>query len=283
MITPQELVLELGLRRCGHTWVGTCPACGYQDAFNITEKDGTSLYYCHSCQDSNAIWAELKRTSAASNGNRPTLAATMRKDTPKKSSDAWVHLWERSTQSKGTLVEVYLRSRGLNKSVCPDIRFLSSCFHKDSNQYFPVMLSGVRAVNGQLMAVHRTYLRPDGEGKAPVIKPKMSLGAIKGGAIRLGEAGTVLGVSEGIETGLAFQQETGVPVWAAIACGIMPDLILPALPLAKEVVIAADPDPVGMKFAKQAAKKWTAQGRIVRIAIPPCPGQDFADLLKIKE
>ena len=284
MITSQELAQKLGLRRTGRVWMGCCPSCGYPDTFNISEKDGRPLFYCHSCQDSPAIMAELKRIGLwGGQGRKSESPLTLIKTVQPLNThfNAWLPLWQKSVQSKGTLVEEYLRFRGIRDISCPDIRFLPSCLHKGTNQYFPVMLSAVRTLNGELVAVHRTYLRHDGAGKAPVDKPKMSLGPIKGGAIRLGKAGQTLAVSEGIETGLAFQQETQLPVWAAIACGIMPDMALPALPLAREIVIAADPDPVGIKFAKQAAKNWTAQGRIVRIAVPPNPDQDFADLLHI--
>jgi hypothetical protein len=48
------------------------------------------------------------------------------------------------------------------------------------------------------LAIHRTFLVPDGRGKAPVSPAKMMLGPCRGGAVRLGEAGEVLMVGEGI-------------------------------------------------------------------------------------
>ena len=58
-------------------------------------------------------------------------------------------------------------------------------------------------------------------------------------------------------------------------------LILPPLPLAATVVILADHDAngAGEHAARAAAARWLAEGRRVRIALPPEPGTDFADLL----
>ncbi|MDD3182398.1 MAG: toprim domain-containing protein, partial [Alphaproteobacteria bacterium] len=92
-------------------------------------------------------------------------------------------------------------------------------------------------------------------------------------------AAPVMAVSEGLETGLSVQLSTGLPTWAALSAGGILNLILPPLPLASEVVIAADADPVGMKSAQDAALLWREQGRCVRIALPPT-GLDFNDVLR---
>jgi hypothetical protein len=54
-------------------------------------------------------------------------------------------------------------------------------------------------------------------------------------------------------------------------------LVLP--PEVRAVVIAADPDPPGEAVACQAAMRWQAEGRTVRIARPD-RGGDFNDLLR---
>jgi phage/plasmid primase-like uncharacterized protein len=141
------------------------------------------------------------------------------------------------------------------------------------------MLAAVTDIAGTVLAVHRTYLAKDGKGKAPVAPTKMTLGAVGGLAVHLAPAGERLAVSEGIETGLSVQFATGIPTWAAISAGGMRTLILPPLPLAREIVIAADNDAVGMKSAQDAAARWQREGRSVRIASPP-EGKDFNDVLR---
>jgi putative DNA primase/helicase len=52
-------------------------------------------------------------------------------------------------------------------------------------------------------------------------------------------------------------------------------------PAATHVLICADHDVsrVGERAARDAAARWLAEGRRVRIAMPPQPGSDFNDLL----
>jgi putative DNA primase/helicase len=84
-------------------------------------------------------------------------------------------------------------------------------------------------------------------------------------------------IGEGIESSAAAGLLIGLPAWAAISAGNLGSgLVLPAE--VRAVVIAADPDPPGEAAAQAAAKRWTSEGRQVRIARPNGTG-DFADLL----
>ena len=46
-----------------------------------------------------------------------------------------------------------------------------------------------------------------------------------------------------------------------------------------EVIIVADHDDPGIAAANKTARRWTAEGRMVRIAKPPIEGWDFNDML----
>jgi phage/plasmid primase-like uncharacterized protein len=134
----------------------------------------------------------------------------------------------------------------------------------------------------KLVAIHRTFLIPGGSGKAPVQPAKKSLGPVAGGAVRLAAAGPVLAITEGIETGLSVMQATGIPTWAALSASGLEALILPPLPIAAEVVIFADNDVNGrgQKAAETLARRASAEGRRVRIELPPTPGTDFNDFFR---
>jgi phage/plasmid primase-like uncharacterized protein len=129
-----------------------------------------------------------------------------------------------------------------------------------------------------VVAVHRTFLVADGRKKAPVSQNKMMLGPCTGGAVRLAAAGKVLILAEGIETALSVQAATGLPAWAALSAGGIEGVLLPDIPLASEIILAADHDDAGLRATNTAAEKWTRQGRAVRIAVPPEPGTDFNDM-----
>ena len=74
----------------------------------------------------------------------------------------------------------------------------------------------MRDVAGEQIAIHRTYLAPDGPGKADVPKSRMMLGSVMGGAVRLGNIGEhgVVGLGEGIETALSVI--AGLPCTAGL-------------------------------------------------------------------
>ena len=137
-----------------------------------------------------------------------------------------------------------------------------------------------RWTGSEPVAIHRTFLRPDGDGKANVEPAKMMLGPVRCGAVWLAPVAEILVVAEGIETALSVQQATGLPCWATLSASNIPVLQLPPLPLASEIVIAADPDAAGLRAAGAAADRWCAEGRRVRIATPPGDG-DFNDALTV--
>ncbi len=130
---------------------------------------------------------------------------------------------------------------------------------------------------GDVCAVHRTFLGPPGH-KAAVEPAKATLGSFAGGAIRLHPACAEMVVGEGVETTASAAAMLGLPGWAAVACGnLAANMRLPEL--VRTVTIAADHDPPGQRAAAKAARRWRAEGRVVRIATPDRPGQDFNDLL----
>jgi putative DNA primase/helicase len=149
----------------------------------------------------------------------------------------------------------------------------------------PALLAAISGQNGQLVALHRTFLQQDGRGKADIELPRASLGPVAGGAIRLDPVGPELVVGEGIESSAAAGRLLGLPAWAAVSCGnLARSLVLP--PSVRSVVVAADHDTgdgmgrqPGQAAARQAATRWQHEGRTVRTALPDRPGSDFADLL----
>jgi DNA primase len=135
-------------------------------------------------------------------------------------------------------------------------------------------------LSGNVLGVQRTFLTADGSAKAALAggKNKLSLGRVKGGAIRLAPAASELIVTEGLEDGLSLQEETGLPVWVAAGASMLPGLLLPSI--VRRVVIAADCDPAGEAAANKAADTFSKEGRSVRIIRPAAPHKDFNDELR---
>lgn len=257
----------------GRAALRDCPNCGYKQSLRATVKDGRGLFYCHAGCSRTDLLAALRGKTEPFRAFPPSTP----KDTTRV-RDYALKLWQERQSGCDGLVPVYLASRGLIGSVPASLGFLPDHCHRPTGTRWPCMIAAVTNCSGHIQAIHRTYLARDGKGKAPVESAKMTLGTVGGFAVHLSPAGARMAISEGIETGLSVQFATGIPTWAAISAGGMRQLILPPLPLASEVIIAADADTVGVKSARDATTRWQREGRIVRIALPPS-GQDFNDVL----
>ena len=190
-------------------------------------------------------------------------------------------LWAAGQDVRGSAAERYLRSRGIELPLPPCVRWVPAYRHP-SGRVLPAMLARIDNVDGELIGIHRTYLRRDGSGKSDVEPAKAMLGRAAGGAVRLATAAETLMVGEGIENSLAAMQATGMSAWAGLSAGGIEALVLP--PIVRRVIIAADHDCNGRgeKAARIAADRWLAEGRLVRIAMPPVVGTDFDDLLLMR-
>lgn len=139
--------------------------------------------------------------------------------------EAWkrkfaVEMWKKSRPAKGTLVETYLRARGIHGPILDaalrQLRFRRSAYHSGSRSKpvkFPAMVGLVRTPAGPTGGVHVTYLAPDGGGKAPIAPAKRMWGpqaALVGevwvpGCVWLSNPAAEGGLveAEGIETALS--------------------------------------------------------------------------------
>lgn len=122
------------------------------------------------------------------------------------------------------------------------------------------------SADDKLVGIQRTYLAPDGQGKASVPKPKLSLGRVSGCAIRLAPCAASLIVCEGLEDGLTLQQELGRAVWVAAGSSMLPNMIFPAG--VREVAIGGDADDAGRNAAKKAREIFAHRGIRTRTFFP---------------
>ena len=197
-------------------------------------------------------------------------------------------LYRRSIPAPGTIVEVYLRSRGIILPIPPVLRFLRHCPHrrdpKYDRDYYPAMLVPVVDVDGHQIGLHKTFLTPDGSGKWPFPdKPfqRETCGPIGGGAVRLApyDQRRALVIGEGIESTASAMQLFDLPGWAALSAPGIKSLQLPER--VRDLMVAVDNDEngTGQEAALFANEKWTGEGRSVRLLVPPNVGEDFNDLL----
>lgn len=190
-------------------------------------------------------------------------------------------LYRSSEAVSGTIVETYLRSRAITR-LPPVLRFIRFCPHRNGHSD-PAMIAPVTDLDNALIGVSATFLRPDGSGKVdlPPNEQRQFIGAVKGGAVRLGTLGQPLLVGEGIESVLSAMQLHDHPNgWAALSANGLRTLDLP--PETQNIVIAIDNDDAGIDATLAAYRRWTDEGRSVRILEPPDGDNDFNDTLRKK-
>jgi hypothetical protein len=119
---------------------------------------------------------------------------------------------------------------------------------------FPALLAAIRASDGALIGVHRTYLDPDspsklsppGDGRRNAAKK--ILGRAAGGLIRLSPVEPILAIGEGIETSMSWyllaRGELDVGVAAGISLGNISGSAFRSMPkrATSSRVYAYDPD-----------------------------------------
>lgn len=276
----------LRLRRSGSVHVGACPACGYPRAFTMQDRDGRALVHCHAGCDQADVLAALRKAGLWGRESfrrewpiaaRSVPAGVGSRGKAPVDASVILSLWQRCRDARGTVVETYLRSRCIHVQIPEDIRLHPRLRHLPTGTVWPAMVAAVRDADGTIIALHRTYLRPDGMGKAILSPPKMTLGPVGGCSVHLAPAGPHMILAEGIESAMSAMGGAGLPAWAALSAGGVRKLILPPLPSASTVTIAADLDPVGISAARDAAQRWVTEGRTVRIATPPAPYTDWND------
>ena len=161
------------------------------------------------------------------------------------------------------------------------LRFHPKCWHRDEGQPRslprPALIAAVTDEAGALQGVHRTWLAPDGQGKAAVETQRRAMGHLLGNAVRLTPHDDSLVVGEGIETMLSLVEAVpGLPVWAALSSGHLGAVLLPEG--VQRLYIAIDRDPAGQRAAERLSAKATEVGISVRV-LEPLLG-DFNDDLR---
>lgn len=189
-------------------------------------------------------------------------------------------LWIKARPARGTLVETYLKARGIRGQAPDALRFMPSLRHHSGSSW-PAMLGAITDAQGAVLAVQRTWLARDGSAKAPVDPAKMTLGPMEDGAVRFGSPLASIGLAEGIETALSAKQIYSLPVWAVLGCNRFETVAIPAE--VESVVIFADRGDAGWTSANAAAYRFESAGRHVEIILPPTRDtKDFNDELRAR-
>ena len=270
------------LRRAGNEWKACCPFHADRSP-SFTVYDGGRRFRCFGCGAAGDVLDFVQRVhrvglreavAMLDGGALPiaTIAAGGAAEPNDDRTGEALAIWDSAENAAGTLAEGYLRSRRLELPLPPTIRFTRLPYGK-SGPLHPALVALVTDEGDRPIGIQRTYLNAAGTGKAAVAKPKLSLGRMSGGSIRLAPASATVVICEGLEDGLSVQQALGIPTWATAGTGGLTALELP--PRVRHVVIAADNDDAGDNAAHAAAARFASEQRSSRIIRPLEPFKDF--------
>lgn len=283
---PSIAATVMKLKRVGGEYIGCCPFHDDRRP-SLTVYDQGRKFKCFGCGAQGDVIDFVQRLhnvgtreAAEMLGARalPRVTIAMPAAQPREDRrEEVIAIARASVPATDTLGEVYLRSRGLVLPIPETVRYAELPYGRTGPPH-PTLVTLITSTAGALVAIQRTYLNSAGTGKASVSKPKLSLGSVRGGAIRLAPCADQLIIAEGLEDALTLQQELGRPAWVSVGTSNLVSMELPAS--VTSVTIGADADAAGEQAARSAAERFASQGRQVRIIRPRAPFKDFNEQLQ---
>ena len=191
-------------------------------------------------------------------------------------------LFAMSRSIAGTVVETYLRNRGITAlHGTANLRFHPRCYYRPDHdaptQTWPAMIAAVTDFGGEITGAHRTWLDPSGEDKAPIDTPRRAMGHLLGNAVRFDMAQDVMAAGEGIETVLSLRcVMPKMPMVAALSAAHLAAILFPVT--LRRLYIVRDNDAAGAGAASRLIDRAKALG-IEAITLSPTL-EDFNDDLR---
>ena len=207
---------------------------------------------------------------------------------PAGSPESARRLFAMSQPITGTIVEAYLRRRGITAlHGTGSLRFHPRCYYRPDEhsptETWPAMIASVTNLAGHQTGAHRTWLDPGGFseatlGKAQIDTPRRAMGDLLGHAVRFGVAGEVMAAGEGIETMLSLRCVLPtMPMAAALSAAHLSAILFPDT--LRRLYIARDDDPAG-DGAMATLIDRAQEARIEAIVLSPRLG-DFNEDLRL--
>lgn len=313
MTTAADVAKILDAKKSGYGYLAKCPAhpdnhpsLWFSDTVCSENPEGKLRFTCFVGCHYSAVRAALDidrrgKTSTPeirhikTGTNKPDAFGEMvRRNKSKKAQEKLLKVWDNAKpivpNSIGWNYLVLFRKVLRPDEPVPAImrETVLKYYDQDGNYVndFAAIVTRLDHLDGTLATIHRTYLRPDGMGKAPVVPAKKLMSApngTNGAAIHLYEpqvfeGNVVLGIAEGIETALAARILSGCPVWAAWSSSGLAKVNLPNN--ITHLIIFQDNDKAGRKAASDLKRRLLQERPEIKTLIKaPVHSNDWADVL----
>lgn len=195
---------------------------------------------------------------------------------------------------KGSPVEKYLNDRGIFELPEMSIKYSQAEYDHTEKRSFNCMYAVATNENMDIAYTHKTYLENGAKASINTSKKMETVNKFNmpcstcnhehaaNVAIRMFPHDEILGVSEGIESGLSAHQLFKIPTWALLNTSIMKAFRAPKG--VKKLIIFADNDKngAGLSAAFECGHKNLLANNdveLVMIRAPEVKGKDFNDML----
>jgi hypothetical protein len=279
------------LKRSGRQLKGICPLHDENEPSFFVD-DGKGVFFCFGCGvggDAIALQARLHgqtfREACLELAGAPAPAAS--RPTPARTrpglraGPSGLQLaraeWRGAGDVEGTPAEAYLVSRVIGHDVPPSIRFgRVPRFWRDDGRAgprLPAMVAAAQDVRGTVVGILRTFVEQDGR-KARHGEARLSLGRIRGSALRLGPVAPAIMLASAVEDALSLRlMFPGATVWSTFGDANLPLVELPAA--VRKVTLCGDADATGRAAVAAATAALTAKAIDVDELFPRAGAKDF--------
>lgn len=289
---------KVKLRKAGSEFVGLCPFHNEKTpSFRV--NDGKGVWHCFGCGKGGDViefvqlaegvdFLDAVRLLADGEDLPPIDPKARERQARADRADRSAAIlaaqaqWQGARSIAGTPAELYLRSRGITEAPPSTVRFARVPIWRDKKtgadgRPFPALIAACQNVAGKIVGVQRIFLTSDGR-KADMANPKLSLGQVRGCAVRLGPPARHILLCEGPEDGLTLRQRhPGRSVWVSLGTGSLPFLELPSG--IERVTIAGDNNAAGRAAVAAGIEAFEAQGRRADAIYPDPAFKDWNDEL----
>ncbi len=212
----------------------------------------------------------------------PAERTPYRSPSPQGSPQSARRLFAMSKPLHGSLAEAYLHGRAIaHLAGLPALRFHPRCYYRPdadaATQTWPALIAAVTDLGGAITGIHRTWLDPSGNGKAPIATPRRAMGHLLGNAVRFGMAQDILAAGEGIETMLSLRDALpDLAMAAGLSANHLAAMLLPAS--LRILYVVRDADAAGDGAAATLTQRARHEGIEARMLSPLL--DDFNDDLR---